>query len=104
MGLVKPPDGKLYILPMRKDERFYSYREHYKPPKMSECNLPNKVNRWYLSVWHEEKKELQSLMCGEQLYNALLELQKIFKQHYPHRQSILVMTAEGNLELRPRPL
>lgn len=80
-------------------ERFYTYR---KPPKLEDCNLPNKVNVWHLSIWHEGKKELQTLMCGEHLYNALRELQKIFDQHYPYRQSILVMTTDGNFELRPR--
>lgn len=98
MGLK---DGQLRILPPRKDGQFYGYREHYKPQPLKECNLPNKVNQWHYSIWHEVKKEWQTLMCGEQTHKGLEQLHTIFEQHYPFKRAVLVMTADGNIEMRP---
>lgn len=100
MGLTKIPDGRLRMLPLPQKE-FYGYRQHYKSNPLQECNLPNKVYKHYISVWNEDKKEWQTLECGEKLYKALQDAREELKRKFNTFQEPIVTIKDGNVGVRP---
>lgn len=62
------------------------------------CNLLPRPDKHWVAVWNENKKEMQWLICGDKLYNALIKAMDELKEATFSEPIIVLKEPDGKID------